>query len=102
MIFTANSESAPLGQLASFLATRRQALLANWRIACEADPGLKSVNRLSREDFVNKVPFMLNVLQQQLQQQSQEAQVERLAADHGLLRWHKGYVLAGLLAEIFI
>jgi signal transduction histidine kinase len=43
---------------------------------------------------------MLNVLQQQLQQQDEEAQVDRLAADHGLLRWHKGYVLAELLAEM--
>ena len=43
---------------------------------------------------------MLNVLQQQLQHQHEEAQVDRLAAEHGLLRWHKGYVLSELLAEM--
>ena len=96
----ANSESAPLGQLASYLAARRPALLANWRTACETDPGLRSVNRLSPDEFTNKVPFMLNVLQQQLQHQDEEAKVDRLAADHGLLRWHKGYVLSELLAEM--
>ncbi|MBD2757735.1 RsbRD N-terminal domain-containing protein [Spirosoma validum] len=100
MIAPALSESAPGGQLASFLAARRPALLANWRTACETDPDLRSVNRLSRDEFTNQVPFMLNVLQQQLQQQDEEAQVDRLAADHGLLRWHKGYVLAELLAEM--
>ncbi|GAB4014224.1 sensor histidine kinase [Spirosoma koreense] len=100
MIASAHFASAPLGQLASFLATRRQVLLANWRTACETDPGLKSVNRLSPDEFTNKVPFMLNVFQQQLQHQHEEAQVDRLAAEHGLLRWHKGYVLAELLTEM--
>ncbi|WP_185716389.1 sensor histidine kinase [Larkinella knui] len=82
------------------MAVRRPALLTNWRTACENDPGLRSVNRLSWDEFTNKVPFMLNVLQQQLQHQDQEAQVDRLAADHGLLRWRKGYILAELLAEM--
>ncbi|SFF13524.1 sensor histidine kinase [Spirosoma endophyticum] len=100
MIVPTHSESAPLSQLASFLAARRESLLANWRTACETDPGLRSVNRLSPDEFANKVPFMLNVLQQQLQHQDEEAQVDRLAAEHGLLRWHKGYVLSELLAEM--
>ncbi|UFH57883.1 sensor histidine kinase KdpD [Spirosoma sp. KNUC1025] len=100
MISPAKSESAPLGQLASFLAARRPALLANWRTACETDPDLRSVNGLSRDEFTNQVPFMLDVLQQQLLHHHEEAQVDRLAAEHGLLRWHKGYVLAELLAEM--
>ncbi|GAB4006552.1 hypothetical protein GCM10028808_08610 [Spirosoma migulaei] len=100
MISPAQSESAPLGQLASFLAARRPALLANWRTACETDPDLRSISNLSPDEFTNQVPCMLNVLQQQLQHQDEEAQVDRLAADHGLLRWHKGYVLAELLAEM--
>ncbi|AUD03445.1 hypothetical protein [Spirosoma pollinicola] len=55
---------APSDQLATYLAARRDALLNNWRTACETDPALKGVKSLSREEFNNKVPFMLNMLQQ--------------------------------------
>ena len=92
--------SAPLAQVALFLAARREALLNNWRTACEADPDLKVIASLPRDEFNNKVPFLLNVLQQRLTGQDEDAQVGLLAAEHGLHRWQKGYVLHELATEM--
>jgi signal transduction histidine kinase len=100
MTSSSDSDSASLTQLATYLAARREALLANWRTVCEEDPTLKGGKSLSREEFNNKVPFMLNVIQQRLRGQPEDAQVELLAAEHGLDRWQKGYVLAELLTEM--
>lgn len=99
---TSLPEEAPvsLDQLATYLAARREALLNNWRTACEADAALKTGASLSREEFNNKVPFLLNVLQQRLQGQDEAAQVGLLAAEHGLHRWQKGYALHELSAEM--
>ena len=87
MTFIPDEAPASLVQLATFLAARREALLNNWRTACEADPSLKVVASLSREEFNNRVPFMLNRLQQQLGGQAEENQVGLLAAEHGIHRW---------------
>lgn len=94
------SQSASLDQLATYLAARREALLHNWRTACETDTSLKGAKSLSREEFTNKVPFLLNVLQQRLRQQPEDYPVDLLAAEHGLHRWQKGYTLTELLAEM--
>jgi signal transduction histidine kinase len=100
MTFISDEAPTSLGQLATYLAARREALLNNWRTACEADPSLKAVSSLSREEFNNKVPFMLNRLQQQLGGQKEKNQVGLLAAEHGLHRWQKGYSLTELSAEM--
>lgn len=96
----ANSSKAPLASLAAFLAGRRDALLHNWRTTCEKTPGLQNTPRLSREEFNNKVPYMLNVLEQYLRQEKSEADIMKLAAEHGLHRWQKGYELHQLLEEM--
>lgn len=100
MTSPAGEASASLPQLVTFLAARREALLNNWRTACEADPALKGVSSLSREEFNNRVPFLLNIFQQRLVGQPEEDQIGLLAAEHGLHRWQKGYVLAELSAEM--
>ena len=51
---------------ATYLAARREALLNNWRTVCENDHTLTSGARLSREEFNNKVLFMLNLLEERL------------------------------------
>ncbi|GAB4017115.1 sensor histidine kinase [Spirosoma koreense] len=94
------ADSASLGPVAGYLTARREALLNSWRTACETDGFLKGVKSLSREEFTNKVPFLLNVLQQRLRQQPEEGQVDLLAAEHGLHRWQKGYTLTELLTEM--
>ncbi|GAA4402881.1 hypothetical protein GCM10023187_18440 [Nibrella viscosa] len=95
-----DASSASLAGLATFLAGRRDALLNNWRTICEKDPALQNTPSLSREEFNNKVPYMLNVLEQTLRQEPPEAHIPQLAAEHGLHRWQKGYALHQLLREL--
>jgi signal transduction histidine kinase len=89
-----------LSGLATYLAARREAILANWRTACEADAGLRTPSVLSREEFNDNVPLMLNGLEQCLRGSRENVDIHHNAAEHGLHRWHKGYELNELLKEI--
>ncbi|GAB3047239.1 sensor histidine kinase [Spirosoma pulveris] len=98
---TSSFDSSPsLGNLAAYLFIRREAILNKWRTTCENDPSLNSTVSLSREEFNNKTPFMLNELERHLKGQAQQAPVSLLAAEHGLHRWQKGYSLHELLTEM--
>lgn len=97
---TDSAISGPLASLAAYLSARREAILNNWRTACQADPAVNTTAGLSREEFNNKVPYMLNEMERRLRQQSLEGDIELLASEHGLHRWQKGYVLRELLEEI--
>ncbi|MFC5409512.1 sensor histidine kinase [Larkinella bovis] len=100
MTSSSTVESNSLIRLATYLATRREALFINWQMACKVEPALKGVARLSRQEFTSNVPLMLTMLEQRLLGQDQEVQVSLLAADHGLHRWQKGYTLAELSMEM--
>ncbi|WP_421826260.1 sensor histidine kinase [Larkinella sp.] len=86
--------------LSAYLAARREAVLNNWQTACQTDPTFNTTAKLSREEFNNKVPAMINVFERRLRQQPLEGDVELLAEEHGLHRWQKGYVLHELLGEV--
>lgn len=90
--------SAPT--LAAYLFARREAILNNWRTVCEQDALLQTVSGLSREEFNDMVPTLLNILGQRLACQEDEAMPMQVANEHGLHRWHKGYTLRELLKEI--
>jgi signal transduction histidine kinase len=75
-------------------------MLANWRTACESDPALGTTASLTREEFNNKVPFLLNELQHRLGEQPEQTPISLLAAEHGLHRWQKGYALHELVTEM--
>ena len=91
-----------LAPLVAYLVSRREAILNNWRTACQQKPDFNTTAGLNREEFNNKVPFMLNELEHRLLDQPVEAEVELLAAEHGLHRWQKGYALHELLGEIHV
>ncbi|MFC5410266.1 sensor histidine kinase [Larkinella bovis] len=94
------SNDSALAELAAYLSARRDAFLNNWRTSCENDPVCNTVANLSREEFNNKVPFMLNELNRQFRNEPVQKEITLLAAEHGLHRWQKGYTLAELLSEI--
>ncbi|GAB2524846.1 sensor histidine kinase [Spirosoma aerophilum] len=100
MLTSSDFLSAPLSELATYIFARREAILANWRMACESDPSLHTPMALSREEFNDKVPVMLNLLDQRLRAPADEPDVKARAAEHGLHRWHKGYDLHELLGEM--
>lgn len=89
-----------MAPLAAHLFSRREAILSNWRTACEADPALGTVSTLSREEFNNLIPVLLNILDQRLLGQPEEADSVMTAHAHGLHRWHKAHGLTELLGEL--
>ncbi|MFD2572949.1 sensor histidine kinase [Spirosoma soli] len=99
-----SSSSAPPNRssisLASYLFARREAILNMWRASCEADPALRHTASLSREEFNNEIPVMLNIFEQRLQRLPEEEKLHETASAHGLHRWHKGYSLRELLTEL--
>jgi signal transduction histidine kinase len=86
-----------LAELARHLATRRGAVLANWQRSVESDPELSSSSSLSRAQFNDHIPQVLDAFERRLQAQDPvEKEVafedqKSSAAEHGLHRWQQGY-----------
>ena len=74
--------------------------MGNWRTICEHDASLSIVDGLTREEFTDQVPSMLNSLEKRLRDQAEIPSPYQIAREHGLHRWHKGYSLHELLSEI--
>jgi signal transduction histidine kinase len=86
-----------LAALARHLAGRRRAILANWQRALQSDPELSSSSSLSRAQFNDHIPQVLDAFERRLEA---EGPVEKelafedeknSAAEHGLHRWQQGY-----------
>ncbi len=89
--------SAALGELAAFLAERREAILTAWRRAVDGDPELTTASTITRAQFIDHVPAVLDAFEWRLSakhatEQSQAREEEKeSAAEHGLHRWQQGY-----------
>jgi signal transduction histidine kinase len=89
--------SAPLAALASYLDERREAILAAWQRAVDLDPSLTTPSSLSRAQFNDHIPDVLDSFERKLtaRRVSEETAAEReqreTASDHGLIRWQQGY-----------
>ena len=92
--------SQPINQLVAYLFTRRETILNNWRTACEQDPALSKASALSREEFTNLLPVVLDILEQRLLGIPPEADPTITAASHGLHRWHKAHSLLETMQEL--
>lgn len=90
----------PLAELATYLFTRREAILNQWRAVCEQDPTLGKVSTLSREEFNNLLPIILDILEQRLLNKPLEADPALTAQAHGLHRWHKAHGLMETMQEL--
>ena len=86
-------------ELVAYLFNRRETLLNSWRTACETDPDLKKVVVLSREEFNDLMPLILESLEQQLRGKQPETDPILAAQSHGLQRWQKSIELPSLLKE---
>jgi signal transduction histidine kinase len=88
---------AALVALAQHLATRRQALLRNWQHAVELDPELTTSSGLSRAQFNDHIPQVLDAFERRLQavdpvEKEVAFEDQKVsAAEHGLHRWQQGY-----------
>ncbi|MGE5818945.1 MAG: sensor histidine kinase [Deltaproteobacteria bacterium] len=96
MVHEMNSDEQ-LGALASHLHARRAAILQRWRAAIDVDAELTTASALSRAQFYDHIPEVLDAFERKLsaQQRREEVAAERdqkeSAVGHGLQRWHQGY-----------
>ena len=83
--------------LAAHLGQRREAILEAWREAVAHDPGLTTASTVSRAQFNDHIPQVLDAFERQLRaigtatNTSVRAQEQGAAAEHGLHRWQQGY-----------
>ena len=92
--------SQPSSEVVTYFYTRREVILQNWRTACEEDPALIKISSLSREEFNNLLPVILNILEQRLLNQPPEADAVQAASSHGLHRWQRAHALPATLQEL--
>ncbi|MES2625818.1 MAG: HAMP domain-containing sensor histidine kinase [Pseudomonadota bacterium] len=86
-----------LNALALHLKSIRESLLQRWRRSSEDDPELTTVSVLSRSQFYDHIPSVLDGFAHRLQARNdadkQEAIAEQheSAVGHGVQRWQQGY-----------
>jgi signal transduction histidine kinase len=92
-----SSQGEQLQALAEHLAQRRAEILLNWHRVVDADSELTTASSISRTQFYDHIPQVLDAFERLLCAQSfsdkQEAKAEQKtnAAEHGLHRWQQGY-----------
>jgi len=84
--------------------SRREALLGSWRDAVRADPELTTSTALSRSQFRDHLPAILEGFEQTLLVGDQgvlgkAADEGREGSEHGLHRWLQGYALKEVIRE---
>jgi signal transduction histidine kinase len=100
-----SSSTDALSGLESHLQSRRKAILAAWRQASERDPAVTTASALSRVQFYDRIPEVLDAFQRKLSARRRvdkhELAIEQQesAAAHGLHRWQQGYRLREVLRE---
>lgn len=89
--------SEQLAALAEHLNARRDILLQTWRRAAMEDSDLNSAWTLSRAQFNDHIPEVLDALERKLSARRRAERLEAAqeqkegAAGHGLHRWQQGY-----------
>ena len=92
-----NDLADAVGAIADHLSNRREAILAAWADAARRDPELTAPVALSRAQFFDHIPQMLDALVRKLRasylRQVLEAQQDEIesAEGHGIQRWQQGY-----------
>jgi signal transduction histidine kinase len=86
-----------LQALAVHMSQRREQILRAWHTALDADPELTSFSKLSRTQFNDHIPAVLDAFEHRLRAVGTpgnaigRAQQNASAAEHGLHRWQQGY-----------
>ncbi len=96
------SQRLQLAALADYLGEQRNAILARWREDAKRDPELAVVSSLTRVQFNDHIPGLLDALEAKLRAPpAQDASHDERAqvAGHGLERWQQGYQLRELTRE---
>jgi signal transduction histidine kinase len=102
---THESGTEALKQLANYLTERRDSILAAWRHAVDGDPTLTTASTITRAQFIDHIPAVLDAFERRLcADQATELALAReeekdSAAEHGLHRWQQGYNQPEVMCE---
>lgn len=91
-----------LADLASYLSSRRQAILDNWRLAVLADSGVETASKISVLHFENLIPQILDEYEKRLRTASgrpPSPTEEEHSFEHGTHRWQEGYSIQEMVRE---
>ncbi len=95
-----------LAAIADFLSARRKAILSNWRRAATADPEQTTGRSLTRGQFNDHIPQVLDAFERKLRArpggmgaEAADAASKEEGVKHGLHRWQQGYRLEELVQE---
>ena len=95
-----------LDELSAYLATRHEVILERWREAADADPEQTTVASLTRAQFNDHIPQVLDAFERKLRARpggSRAAAADEATKQedvkHGLHRWQQGYRLRELMHE---
>ena len=86
-----------LAELANYLAQERDLILRAWREAVDRDPEVSTASTISRAQFNDHIPEILDAFESDLRHRetgasaSASAAERQSAAEHGLHRWQQGY-----------
>jgi len=99
------SQSEQFSLLGDLLAARRDAVLLAWRKAARADPEQTTGRSLTRGQFLDHIPEMLDAFELKLRSSHRGANAQAAIdkkqeeVKHGLHRWQQGYRLKELINE---
>ncbi len=95
-----------LTELSRYLSGRREQLMKAWRMASEGDPQQTTVDSLTRTQFYDHIPQVLDVLEEELKswpggerEAAAKKREKREEIKHGLQRWQQGYRLSEVTRE---
>ncbi len=91
--------SDQLAALANHLASRREVILENWHREAASDPQQTTVGHLTRSQFNDHIPQLLDSFQRRLRARERPADAKPEEVKHGLQRWQQGYRLTELMHE---
>lgn len=102
---TKNETHSQLAMLAAHLGDKRKPILKRWRTATEDAPGVMIASALTRVQFNDHIPGVLDAYNRILlawpgapSARSQMKEKEQIS-EHGLQRWQQGYQLRDLTRE---
>jgi signal transduction histidine kinase len=100
------TKSEQFNALSDFLGTQREALLQAWWKAADSDPKQTTVRALTRGQFIDHIPQVLDAFEQKLRarpggaaDRAADVVTRREETKHGLHRWQQGYRLQELMHE---
>jgi len=100
------TKSDQLNALSDFLGTQREAMLWAWRTAADNDPKQTTVRALTRGQFNDHIPQVLDAFERKLRARPggaadkvADSVTKREEVKHGLHRWQQGYRLQELMHE---